>query len=254
MATVQTPTIATETDYPDSDGQPMGETPRHRKNMTDSIETLDSWFADDPLVYVSGKMFVYYVPGDRLRHVAPDVFVVRGVAKATERRRYLVWEEGKAPDLAIEMTSESTREEDIDDKFQLYQNVLKVREYFLFDPYDEYLEPPLGGYRLSAGLYRPIDPVNGRLPSEVLGVHLERHDWQLRFYNPTTGLWLPTPSERAAAAEAARADAEIGRKAAETARAVAESARQLEADARRRAEAGAEGLRREIEALRRTMH
>lgn len=254
MATIQTTPIPAETYYPDSDGQPMGETPRHRMNMTDSIAMLEYWFADDPLVYVSGNMFVYYVPGDRLRHVSPDVFVVKGIPKAAERRRYLVWEERKAPDLIIEMTSESTREEDIDDKFQIYQNLLRVPEYFLFDPYDEYLEPPLQGYRLAAGLYRPIEPVDGRLPSEVLGLHLERHDWQLRFYNPATGEWLPTPSERATVAETARVAAETARLAAETARVAAETARREEASARRQAETEAEQLRREIEELRRKLH
>ena len=73
------------------------------KNMTDTITTLGFWFANDPQVYVSGNMFIYYVPGDRLRHISPDVFVVRGVPKLPERRRYLVWEEGKGPDLVIEL-------------------------------------------------------------------------------------------------------------------------------------------------------
>src|ERR671938_136149 len=106
MATVSR-RVVPESYYPDSDGNPMTETPRHRKNMTNVIETLEAWFADDPQVYVSGNMFVYYVPGDRLRHVSPDVFVVRGVPKTPERRRYLTWEEHKAPDLVIELTSAS---------------------------------------------------------------------------------------------------------------------------------------------------
>ena len=251
MATIQTTPTPAETLYPDSDGQPMGETPRHRKNMTDTIETLEFWFVTDPLVYVSGNMFVYYVPGDRLRHVAPDVFVVRGILKATERRRYLVWEESKAPDLIVEITSESTREEDMDDKFQLYQDTLKVSEYFLFDPYAEYLEPALCGYRLAGGLYRPIEPVNGRLPSGVLGLHLEQNDWQLRLYDPATGRWLPTPSERAAQEAAARAVAEAARRQEAAARAVAEAARQQEADARAAAEAGRQQAEMEVQRLRR---
>src|SRR5262249_30205404 len=175
MATARASSRRPRIDYPDSDGRPMAETPRHRQIMTDTITTLQVWFADDSQGYVSGNMFIYYIPGDRLRHVSPDVFVAKRVAKnpTPERRRYLVWEERKGPDLVMEITSESTREEDLDDKFALYQNTLKVQEYFLFDPYGEYLQPPLRGYRLHRGRYVRIKPVKGRLPSKVLGLHLE---------------------------------------------------------------------------------
>ena len=47
-------------------------------------------------------------------------------------------------------------------------------EYFLFDPRSEYLKPSLRGFRLIAGEYRPIEPIDGRLPSEMLGLHLEQ--------------------------------------------------------------------------------
>ena len=39
---------------------------------------------------------MYYVEGDKHRHVSPDVFVVRGIPKGL-RDYYLVWEEGRAP-------------------------------------------------------------------------------------------------------------------------------------------------------------
>ncbi len=218
MATGTPTSVPPEIDYPDSDGQPMAETPDHRDNLSYLVEMLRFWFIDEPKVYVSGNMFIYYVPGNRLRHLAPDVFVVKGILKTIvpRRRRYLVWEERKAPDLAIELTSESTREEDMDDKFQIYRDQLKVREYFLFDPHEEYLDPPLKGFRLLGKDYIPIDPVNGRLPSEVLGLHLERDDWLLRLYNPTTGKWLLTPPEEHEAlqrleAEKQQAEAEVRR-------------------------------------------
>ena len=160
-------------DYPTSDGRPMAETDHHRKLMYDLIETLDEHFTADPMVYVSGNLLVYYVPGDRLWHLSPDVFVAKGVPKR-ERLNYLMWEEGKGPDVVIELTSSSMRDEDVDDKFQLYQNNLRVPEYFLFDPHGDYLDPPLRGYRLNRGRYSAIRAVKGRLPSKVLGLHLER--------------------------------------------------------------------------------
>src|SRR5205823_3313428 len=142
---------------------------------------------------------------------SPDIFVVRGIPKTPERLCYLVWKEGKTPDAVIELTSRSTREEDLDDKFEIYQNLLKVSEYFLFDPQDEYLEPSLRGYRLIDGRYVAIEPVDGRLPSEVLRLHLERDGWVLRLYDPATREWLPTiweEQERRQRAEEARQQAQ----------------------------------------------
>ncbi|HEY7425747.1 MAG TPA: Uma2 family endonuclease, partial [Gemmataceae bacterium] len=123
--------------YPDSDGRPMGETPLHADNLAYLVYMLRLWYEHNPQVFIAGNMFLYYVPGDHWKHLSPDVFVVHGIPKHTEpeRRRYLVWEEGgKVPDVAIELTSESTRGEDINDKMTLYRDPLGVKEYFLFDP------------------------------------------------------------------------------------------------------------------------
>jgi hypothetical protein len=166
------------------------------------------------------------------------VFVVRGVLKRL-REYFLIWEEGKGPDTVIEMTSRSTSREDMEVKFELYRDVLKVREYFLFDPYDEYLRPSLQGFRLARGKYARIRPLAGRLPSKVLGLHLERQDWHLRLYDPNTQRLLLTPAEHVAAHQQA-----------EAARQQAEAVRQGEAAARQQAEAEVERLRRELETLR----
>ena len=47
-----------------------------------------------------------------------------------QRPNYLVWEERKGPDFIIELTSSSTRAEDVKKKFVLYQDVLKVKAVF----------------------------------------------------------------------------------------------------------------------------
>jgi Uma2 family endonuclease len=237
MATVHPSAAASDVIYPDSDGRPMGETPRHIQNLAYLVIMLDAYFADEPKVFVAGNMFVYYVRGDRHWHVSPDLFVVRGIPRQgnPERRRYLVWEESKAPDVIIELTSESTREEDYDDKMWIYREKLRVPEYFLFDPYGEYLDPPLQGHRLVGDEYQRIVPLDGRFPSEVLGLHLESDGLNLRLYNPATKQWLPTPPEE----HEARQQAEAAR-------------RQAEA-AHQRTEAENERLRRELEELRRRL-
>src|SRR6266849_4154395 len=149
MATVP-PRFAESWDYPTSDGKPMAETDWHRDLMAALIETLKIYYAAQQLVYVSANLLMFYEQGNRRRHVSPDVFVVKGVPKH-DRPNYLVWLERKGPDVVIEITSSSTRREDVRQKRDLYQNTLRVREYFLFDPDADYLDPPLQGFRLVKG-------------------------------------------------------------------------------------------------------
>jgi len=189
-------------EYPTGDGQPMAETPIHRDNMIAMLDVLRARYAADPMVYISGNMFLYYVPGKKNRHVSPDVFLVRDIPNK-DRDAYFVWEEGKGPEVVFEFTSKSTRNEDLDDKYNLYQDVLKVSEYYLFDPKQEYLTPSLQGFRLRSGRYVPIEPVEGRLPSEVLGLHLEREGAFLRLHDPATGQKLLTSWESLSITEAA---------------------------------------------------
>jgi Uma2 family endonuclease len=133
--------------YPTSDGRHMAETDDHRELMVALIKTLQAYYAGDPMVYVSGNLLLFYEEGNRRRHVSPDVFVIKGVPKH-RRDNYLLWEEGKGPDFVIELTSSSTRGEDIEAKFALYRDRLQVPECFLFDPHEDYLDPPFQGYRL----------------------------------------------------------------------------------------------------------
>jgi Uma2 family endonuclease len=256
MATIpQTPRVV---NYPTSDGRPMGETDLHRQDKVDVIETLEDHYAEQDDVYVTGNLLLYYVEGDRRRHISPDVFVVHGVPKRPPRDYYLLWLEGKPPDAVIEITSKSTRREDQGKKLVIYRDILKVREYFQFDPTQDYLKPPLQGFRLEAGNYLRIEPVDDRLPSEVLGLHLERDGRELRLYDPARGVRLLNPREhrdvvvREAAAERTRAEVERVRAEAERTRAEAERNRAEDETRRRRlAEAEVARLRAEVEELRR---
>jgi Uma2 family endonuclease len=198
MATAPHRPRTRKVEYPTSDGKPMAETEIHRDDMVDLIQTLKDYFVSEPMICVSGNMLMFYEEGNRRKHVAPDVFVVRGIEKKI-RENYLVWEEGKAPDVVIELTSKSTKREDQVKKRELYRDVLQVPEYFIFDPTRDYLDPPLQGWRLVNGEYVPIEPVNGRLPSDVLGLHLERDGRELRLYDPRgrSRVLKPTESLRA---------------------------------------------------------
>lgn len=236
--------------YPTSDGKPMAETDLHRDDMVDTIHMLQDYYTDRPGVYVSGNLLLYYEEGNPRRHVSPDVLVSLGIPREPRRDYYLVWKEGKAPDFVAEITSKTTRREDQKTKFVIYRDVLKVPEYVLFDPRGDYLKPALQGYRLVGGDYVAIEPVAGRLPSEILGLHLERDGDRLRLFDPATGEYLLTRLERQQSAERR---AEVERQRAEAERQRADEQRQraesAEAAERRIAEEN-ERLRREIEALR----
>ncbi len=185
-------------DYPESDGQPMGETDKHRQLMIDLIESLKIWFATDPNVYVSGNLMCYYEENQPQKSISPDVFVVRGTAKQ-ERRVYKFWEE-PAPNVVLEISSRKTRKEDLGKKKDLYA-WLGVREYFVFDP--EYkLQPPLRAFRLRGQeLIEEIVRQN-RVSSHELGLELVNDGSTLRLWNPVTREFLRTPAESYAQAEA----------------------------------------------------
>jgi Uma2 family endonuclease len=215
-----------EIDYPTTDGQPMAETTLHRKIMSNMIEGLERRFRDVEDVWVGGNLFFYFEKGNPRAVVAPDVLLVHGVSK-WDRPIYKLWEEGRAPSLVMEITSSSTKDEDLNDKKDIYRR-LGVEEYFLFDPYGDYLKPRLQGYRLESGWYLPISPEpDGSLVSRTVGLLLRTEGERLRLVEPETGRPLPWGEEESEAREAA----ESAREAAE-ARAAAEAAARKAAEER----------------------
>jgi Uma2 family endonuclease len=230
-----------EVEYPTSDGKPMGETDLHRSVMVETIEALKMHYAGQQ-VYVSGNILLYYRPGNKRRHVSPDVLVARGL-EPHDRDSYLLWEEGRAPNVVIEVTSRSTRDEDLEDKLEIYRDEIGVAEYFLFDPRSEYLDPALQGYRLSRGRFVPIKSVDGRLASAELKLQLQSDAGRLRFFDPARQRWLPTPQEARLEALAAleQKDAALEQK---------HAALEQDEAARRQAEVEVERLRQELAALR----
>ena len=196
-------------EYPCSDGQPMAETEFQLIPLIDAISALRSHFADREDVYVIGNMFLYYEEGNPRAVVAPDLFAVVGASKHW-RNTYKLWEEPKAPDLVLEVTSRSTRRMDQGRKRDIYAS-LGVGEYWLFDPTGDWLDPRLQGLQLHEGTYRPVPSVptlDGGLllHSEALGldVRLEAGE-TLRFHDPATGQDLLSYEESQSAIREAQA-------------------------------------------------
>ncbi len=248
--------------YPESDGQPMAESDLHREEMVDLITGLQRRYWESPDVYVAGNLFFYYAQGDPRAVVAPDVFLVQGVPKV-RRKTYKLWKEGEVPSLVIEVSSESTCDEDLGKKKQLYEE-LGVEEYFLHDPLGEYLSPRLQGQRLVRGRYEPLPSASdGSLLSRTTGLTLKVEGLKLRLIDTASGKPLPwveeldlkllEAEERAEIEAAARQVAEHRAEMEAAARRAAEERAEVEATARRAAEERASLAEEELARLRREL-
>ena len=169
-------------------------------------------------MYVVGNLLLYYQkapPGEPARFaksVSPDLMVVLGASKRV-RSSYVLWQEPKAPDFVLEIASESTYRIDQGDKRAIYAG-MGVMEYWQYDPVGSYLDPPLLGYRLVEGRYRPIPAMvqaGGLLSlrSAVLGLELHVTPGApvreaLHFYDPVRGESLRTYREEAQARREAK--------------------------------------------------
>jgi len=226
------------------DGVPL-ETQYHQLQMQLFLELVHRRMAelgrDD--FFAGGNIFVYYPP-EQARAVAeeerqlalfengfraeppkkvayrgPDAFLVKGVDPRRERQVWVVWEEdGRFPDLVLELLSPSTAAFDRGEKKRIYERIFKSSEYFLYQPRSRQAE----GWRLFDNSYQRITPGSqGRLWSRELevelgvwhGVYRREAGLWLRLFYPDGGL-VPTQEEQIreerqrADAERQRADAE----------------------------------------------
>jgi len=201
-------------EYPESDGEPMAETPKHQQVMIDCMDTLRRHFREVPDVFIAGNMFLYYEEGNPRKSISPDVFMVHGVSEK-DIRTYKTWEHPPTLDFVLEVASPSTIENDLTRKKEIYATLLRVKEYYIYDPYHE-SDPFFIGFRLVGEVYQEIPFVDGRLSSRVLGLELGEYEGLLRLYNPVTSVWLLPSQERIDAAETRADAAETRANAAET--------------------------------------
>lgn len=201
-------------EYPSSDGKPVAETDAHIDALFDLRNRLKVWAAAQENVYAAGNMLVYYSEGNVGRHLAPDCFVAFGVPNH-DRETFKTWVEGTAPSVVFEITSKSTRREDTVTKRAIYQNEWAVDEYFLFDPLDDYLSPPLQGFRRVRGVLQPIKTnKDGSIASRRLGLTFARDGDRLTLRDTATSEMILTAEEQRAVIAARRVaerDAEIAR-------------------------------------------
>ena len=211
---VKFPTVA---DLPTEDGIPM-ETPLHRAQMNLLIDSTHYYWRDRTDYYVGGNMFIYFSE-EQIRNQdyrGADFYIVKDVDGTKERKAWLVWEEeGRYPDLIIELLSESTAEVDKTVKKRLYERTFRTLEYYCYDiATQEFI-----GWRLGlTGQYQAIAPSpEERLWSEILQLWLG--PWEdelqkngatwLRFFDES-GRLVPIEAE-AEAVRADQAEAELAR-------------------------------------------
>ena len=196
------------------------ESPRHKAQMDLLIDALIPWLEEREDGFIGGNMFVYYsVAQVRNKDFKGlDFFAVLGVPKG-ERRSWVVWEEGKTPDVVIELLSDSTAQADKNEKKLIYQNQMRVPEYFWYDPFNP---NDLVGFSNEKGAYQPIAlNAQNQLVSQSLGLALQLWQGSYKGINATWLRWailagelLPTPEEkerRRAEQESQRAEQESQR-------------------------------------------
>ena len=145
--------------------------------------------------FAAGNLTIYY-NARKLKSKdfrGPDFFVVLGTEKRP-RKSWMVWEEeGRYPNVIVELLSHSTANIDRGLKKEIYQSTFRTPEYFWFSP--DTLE--FQGFMLVGGVYQPITPNDqGHCWSEQLQLFLGIYEEQLRFFD-VDGQLVPTPKEAA---------------------------------------------------------
>ena len=199
-------------------------------------------------VYVGTDINLYYDLLNPLWHKRPDWFAVLGARRARTieelRLSYVAWQEGINPYLVIELLSPGTEDEDLGSskrrketppgKWEVYEQILQVPFYVVYDRYVQKLR----AFALASGRYRELALFKKSLWLPELKLNLRQ--WEGEFQG-VEGKWLrwfyadgtpaPTLAERQeetrlrAEQEARRADQEAQRAAQETQRARQEQQR-----------------------------
>jgi Uma2 family endonuclease len=164
-------------------------------------------------IFTGTDLNLYYDVEHTLWHKRPDWFVAIGVprlyAESDLRLSYVVWDEGVSPAVVVELLSPGTEKEDLGQtdseagepptKWQVYERILKVPYYILFDRYSGTLR----AYQLVEDRYQALEIAANRiwLPDLKLSLGLWQGEYQgisrkwLRWLD-LEGNWIPTDFEQ----------------------------------------------------------
>ena len=193
--------------YVDDEGYPVSDnamqTTSHASALVYLHSALTLWLGGRAQVFTD--LGLYYRRGDRGALLVPDLMVAR--CRAGDLRSYKLWEGLPVPELAIEVLSETTVQNDMEDKKHTYRT-LGVKEYWLFDATGRLMRPLLRGYAREGSRYKRL-PVNaeGRLRSDILKLEFQTVPTgasngpgahELRLFDPKAGEFLRSHEEAVA--------------------------------------------------------
>lgn len=164
-------------------------------------------------ILVASDLNIYYDLKHSTWYKRPDWFAVLGVDRLYEQREsrlsYVIWQEGVAPFIAIELLSPSTEKEDLGEatpkanqpptKWEVYERILRIPYYVVFNGNSNKLRL----FELVRNRYREVLLNSSKfwLPEIELGLGLWSGEYQdlnrlwLRWYD-TAENWIPTPVEQ----------------------------------------------------------
>ncbi|WP_013323897.1 Uma2 family endonuclease [Gloeothece verrucosa] len=235
------------TDLIFDDGEPL-ESNRHRLAMNTLIRSAELVLANRRNdFFVGGNMFIYFSSKQaRNRDFrGPDFFAVLEVDGRLDRQGWVVWEEnGRYPDVIIELMSPSTAKIDVGEKKDIYERTFRTPNYFVFDPFEA---NSLRGWYLNLDQgYQELTPNDqGWLWCSRLELWLgtwegtigrDQGIW-LRFYDQQGNLMLLPEEAAQQQAQAAQQQAQAAQQQAQAAQQQAQAAQQQAQAAQQQAQA-----------------
>lgn len=171
------------------------ESSSHYMQLLLLVSCLEWLWHDRQDYFIGADLTIYFSP-EQVRTKdfrGPDFFLVKDVEKRP-RASWVIWnEDGRYPNLIIELLSDSTAKSDRTVKKTLYQDRFRTPEYFWFSPNTLEFE----GFWLDDDRYEAIVPnAQGWRWSQELELYLGIQDEKLRFFD-ATGQLVPTPEESA---------------------------------------------------------
>jgi Uma2 family endonuclease len=256
-------TLPTMYDLPSEDPEEMG-LPDEFHGLQPQLLTETCCLPEQEDCFMAADLNLYYDLRNTAWHKRPDWFLVVGVPASTNQEElrwsYVVWQEGVAPFLVVELLSSGTEDEDLGNtlrvvgkpptKWQVYEYILRIPYYVVFDRVTSRFRLfQLQGSRYQEALLE----ADSFWFSEInLGLRVWSGSYRgvegqwLRWYDQQ-GEWIPTLTERnlqeTQRAEQASQQAEQAAQQAEQAAQRAEQAAQRAEQADQRAERLAAKLR-----------
>ena len=129
-----------------------------------NLHHLVQYLGNPETTIVSGERYIVPAPGTPSnQRIAPDMLISFNSDPALYRQDngYVISRQGKPPDLVMEIASERTGKNDVEDKPARYA-ALGIPEYWRFDETGGFHGSRLAGDRLVDGQYEPIATLGGR--------------------------------------------------------------------------------------------